>query len=134
MSEKSAADVADKALDQVSGAIGAMADAAKKVAPHAWEVLVRQQVLDGWVTVGAWALCLVLGVAYTRWASKDWSEKSPKDYLPFGLSGRAFFRAVTSAVVWLCLFVGLMANVTDAVKQIANPEYYAIKDLLLVAK
>jgi hypothetical protein len=45
--EKTIADVADKVVDRVSGGIEQIAEAAKKLAPGAWESVVRAWRIGG---------------------------------------------------------------------------------------
>jgi len=121
--EKTAADVADKALDQVSGAIGAMAEAFKKIAPHAWEVMVRQQVVEG--VTGALTCVVVMAVfgKLTLFFVRKLKE-NPNDDVPLGMG----------AVLAFCLAMAALVTLPGFALQVINPEYYAIKDLISVSR
>lgn len=105
-----------------------MADAIKKVAPHAWEICVKQQVTEG-ITYGvSCAVVTVLLLLVSRRAFL-WMKEQTKD-------GGDIMDHAAGPLPGLLMVVSLMAafcfasNIPDYVLQVLNPEYYAIKTLL----
>lgn len=132
MSDPTFADVASKTVDHIAGGVKALADAAQKVAPHAWEVAVKQQKIEGWtdIAMGVGVLAAVCAVAIVvpriiRLINKDDEEVE---------SHVAFARLI---VLVAALFVcGMAVNtcLVEGAKRVANPEYYAATALLEAVK
>lgn len=124
--EKTVAQVMDKAIDKVSDVVGAMAQAINKIAPDVWRIMIKQQyakaIMACIVPVGFLAVLLT----YMYFVGKLWNPKPDDDdheprmwiarILPIGLS----------------CFAGLwfFNRLADAAALLINPEYYAIQDLL----
>lgn len=130
MNEKNMADVADKAVDKIAGGIEAIAKAVEKVAPHTWEVMVRQQIAEGIVSLSyvalAWLLVFVgyrLIRRYTRKEGIDWSGPNPGS---LGIMALGIFACVT--------LIATFGEAPEATRKFINPEYYAAKELLSAVK
>lgn len=147
--EKSMADVADKTVEHIASGIKGLADAVQKVAPHAWSVAVRQQVVEAWTGLALCALGLVVSVTiavvvaknYARWVHKARENDHAEDRIrypsitPLEMTGfedataaqAPCFIALGAAFI---LFVPCLISAADHVNQLCNPEYYAAKTLL----
>lgn len=126
---KTVADVADNVVNQLSGAVQAMADAFKKVAPHVWEVMVRQQILEG-VT----GLALFVGIVALFIFSCVFVKKLRTKYEAFWSSEKDFptpalFALSIPFVLAICI-INTAGKVPEHVTKIINPEYYAAYELL----
>lgn len=130
MTDKTIADVLDKSIDRLSGGASEIAKAAKQVAPHAWEVAVRQQVIEGTVYFVLLGLAIVASVSLLIYAARNggWENMSESDAKPSGLALIAGgFIGTISGIALLC---GLSGNVG----RIVNPEYAAAEALLEAVK
>jgi hypothetical protein len=114
----------------VANQLGAIGRAMGKVAPEAWDILVRQQTVDGVVDVvmwfSAWATFFAL-LKLTRWlASKHGFEKNDSPTI-----------ALLPAIICGVLLAGQLIvgwwYIPTSIKQIANPKYYAAMELLAAA-
>jgi hypothetical protein len=119
----------NKATDAAIAGVERLAAAVEKVAPDAWDVMVRQQVLEGWSTIGAFAVIWLFVGLVLRWAHREiWSqaEESITDSeRDFALG--SFLGAMLVVLLVVAFTVGLC---DDAICQILNPEYYAAADFL----
>lgn len=129
MTDKTIADVLDKSIDKLSGGAAELAKAAKQVAPHAWEVAVRQQVIEGGIqfafhaALGAvFVYCLVL--TRRRWGGLvDGAGQADFPPAPYILAAILLWGAGLSLS---CAF--------DALPRVINPQYYAAKAILEAVK
>lgn len=119
-------DVADKAVDKIASGIEAVANAIQKVAPHVWEVMVKQKLTEGiifgllWLGIGA-ALIFVAPKkirSLYAWASAG-GEYSDRWF--------GFVPAVISVAVLAVLAARAIPNYA---LQALNPQYYAAKELI----
>ena len=112
-----------KALDATVAGVEKLADTMRELAPGAWEVLVRQQVIEGTSHL-VWAAVLVLvaliggrlGVAATRTA-KDRGDAEAGEMM-----------AVVVVMSAAALAVALLLTISGT-KSLLNPEYYAGMEL-----
>ena len=88
---------------------------------HLWEVMVKQQIINGWVGVFWAALFLIATVVAVRWCLRKLSKG---DY--YGDSFDLYFGTILIGVVGLYGF----AISSGSVARLFNPEYYALMDLL----
>jgi len=126
MNEKTMADVLDKSIDKLSGGAAEIAKAAKQVAPHAWEVAVRQQAVEGVADALTGAVCLVAIVVLARLAMKHRRRLDDAGALEVAMLLGAFATVV--------LFGVGVCELRDGLLQVANPEYYAAKAILEAVK
>lgn len=131
MSEPTIASVLDKSIDKLSGGAAEIAKAAKQVAPHAWEVAVRQQVIEGYCFFGLFFLfalvALVLAVSAFRLAKTDgWEDNGNLTSAGFLLRG--------AGVILFLLALSVLAEGSNNIARISNPEYAAGMALLEVVK
>lgn len=149
MSEPSLAEVADKTVDRLASGVKAIADAAQKVAPRAWEVAVRQQRVEATVELSFSLLsALVIAAAavftarnYRRWVRLFQADMHAKDRRryptitpvePTGDEDAFPVHLVCGlvAVATLTLFPTALKCAADALIVLSNPEYYAAKELI----
>jgi hypothetical protein len=141
VSEPTIASVLDKSIDKLSGGAAEIGRAAKQVAPHAWEVAVRQQVIEGTVhlTEALIAISAVVALAiYVLRNAKTWHaaviKETTTSYRPEGDSFGFWMPFFFCAFLALMIFGVAIGSASNAVMQIANPEYYAAKALLEAVK
>jgi hypothetical protein len=134
-------------LEKVAGKLdkgaSAMAHAAERAAPEAWDILVRQQRVEGAVDLGLSIVGVATVVGVLRFAKKLAAEKvlarierysRPSEGGP-GEVVRGYTRdEYPTLALWPLLFAGLVSLILvyrsfwvapEAVKKILNPKYYA---------
>lgn len=128
------AKVADKALDMASGLLASIATTLQKTAPETWRIMIRQQYAKA---VGdlivPWMLFSVglFGV----WFLNKKFKHSISGCCVYNCDDCAWKSVLGIAVPWLFLSIGLLwgANrLADSLKYLVNPEFYAIRDLVLL--
>jgi hypothetical protein len=131
---KNATDVADKVVEklsagsaQVYGDLKQIVEFARAHAPDYWNVIVRQQVIDGWANIiYVSSALIVFGLAFIfclRWSIKyDNKPSGEKDtsLLEF-MGGVTFVTGVTTIIA----FIASIYLIPFGVKHVMNPEYYA---------
>ncbi len=124
--DKTFADVADKALDKLSGGLEAIAAGVQKVAPQVWEVFVRQVMAEGAVTLAA----CITAILFTVWLFKKcWKlSEDVDDYADFRTIIR-FFLVISVGIIGLVCFI----NSQNAALMLINPRYYAAERLIKIA-
>lgn len=133
-SNKTVADVLDKALDLVSGSIATIAAGVEKAAPHVWRIMIRQQYANA---VGdlilPWGLFIVVLIYYkvlkNKWPKPE-KTGSSDDITP--RDAWIIFVAVVPLGFGIIFGFWGIQNLTDSAKILINPEYYAIKDLIAI--
>jgi hypothetical protein len=119
-------------LDKTSGFIDKASHTLGQTAVHVYGVLVRQQVVDGigtLVQVGLWSIFYFLAVrAYVIFAMERKKSKPDDDGFGWWLFG------VFGGIVFGLLTFAIFGAIAQAVQQIINPEYYAIKFIFDTAK
>lgn len=115
----------DKLVGKVSEYIDAIAAKLGVAAEHVYDVLIRQQMVDGVTTLISYAVALpLIGLAI-----KLLYKKSDKyDLNVFGIL------AIIMSCVFIFFFICGFVDCSDAVKKLANPEYYAIKEIIKAVK
>lgn len=83
----------------------------RNLAPEAWEVLVRQQIIEGWMQVGIAGVATIF--CMIRWMQDDIRDDAGAQLLV--------------AAVWL-IIAGSFAVL--GAMNILNPDFYAIKELM----
>ncbi len=155
MSEKTIADVLDKSIDKLSGGAAEIAKAAKQVAPHAWEVAVREQRINGALGIAvaallfALAVCSLVALLVSRkeWRASLEARVEAEHKRDLEIYGESYARTLrekalrgTHPHTSNCLMVSafaLAASVTvfcAYLSQFANPEFHAAKAILDAVK
>lgn len=115
--------------DQIQEVLDVFAVRFGATGEHLWEVLVRQQVVEGWVSIIAPASLFIVGAIfalYTTW--HYWGEDADAERHPVscpgGWSGIAAVTCFALAVLVMLTF-GILG-----ILKLINPEFYALKELL----
>ena len=142
MTDKTIADVLDKSVDKLSGGAAEVAKAIKQMAPHAWEVAVRQQAIEGWAGLITCSVVIALCAAVALVAKPYIGEKK------YSSDGGGFdsdkpnytgaqrypttrsMLALLSLAAAMVVSVGCACGVYSSALQVANPEYYAAQAFL----
>jgi len=129
--QRTAVDVADRALDMFGSAVASVASQIEQHAPLLWKVMVKQQyakaVADVIPSLG-WILVALLAHFVVR---RKWQK--PSDNTEEGL--QFLWHFVTWVVPLALGIIGVssfVVSASDSVKFVINPEYYAVRDILLM--
>jgi len=127
--EKTIAQVMDKAIDKVSDVVGAMAQAMEKVAPKIWEIMIRQQYAKALMACVVPVGMLLILATYMKLVGKYWTTESC-DGDGETETGRLFLVRIIPTI--LACFAGLwfFNRLANSIALLINPEFYAIQDLL----
>lgn len=133
MSDK-LSDAAAKAVNGLTDGVTSLVAAFKQLAPHAWEVLVRQQVVEGTINLLVYVLGFIALFSFIRLSTKvahslgDDGEKrgyfgrsDPSAALPFVLASFV----LGCILMWFTFF-----KVPTYLGQVVNPEFYAAQFLI----
>lgn len=130
-----ALDIVEKTGSAINDAILQLAPSLGVAAEHVYGVLVRQQVVDGVVTLifcFAGLLPLIPFVMLARSSNRKFAEFEHSEKGKRGFRNphsESFGWSVAGVLVYgllVTIFVGIAAP--TAIKKIANPEYYAIAE------
>ncbi len=129
--QRTAVDVADRVLDMFGSAVVSVASQIEQHAPLLWKVMVKQQyakaVADVIPSLG-WILVALLAHFVVR---RKWQK--PSDNTEEGL--QFLWHFVTWVVPLALGIIGVssfVVSASDSVKFVINPEYYAVRDILLM--
>lgn len=98
------------------------------VAQHGWEILVKQQYIQG-VQQLIWAVaCVALAIVSYRlgWRLWRWADTVKLDYENDGVQ---YILPVLSWIVAIIVAIVSVALLTDGVAHLLNPEYYAVQQI-----
>lgn len=124
MSDKNFAD-ADKAVDKMANGFDAIAQAVNKVAPHAWELAVREQRIDAVTSLVSCGVLVAAALALIYLSSKWWgSENADRVVASTGC-------AVACGAFSLLILAFWVPNYAH---HYMNAEYFAAKEILEAAK
>ncbi|MBM7600485.1 putative membrane protein [Virgibacillus halotolerans] len=128
---------------QASQYIDAIASNLGVAAEHVYGMLVRQQVISGWVWMGVGLIVVIVCLALitftivanvkAKWDKSFWSRAPKNGYAKYLTYGDEVFSLVMVAVAVVLLVIFSIISVESALK-VANPEYYAIKEIMDVIK
>jgi small-conductance mechanosensitive channel len=121
----------EKVFEKVTQYIDALAAKLGVAAEHVYGVLVRQQVAEGIVDIIVGALVLAVLIFALMVLIKK--VELPRIVDEFDLLGYVFVAAI------LLLIIGLpgsyaVSEISDGIKHVINPEYYAIREILNAIK
>jgi hypothetical protein len=128
---KTMGDVADKTIDLVGKAVASVSSTLEKVAPHVWQIMVRQQyanavgdLLIPWGLVG---LILVLFLTL----KKMWvTTPTGRDYMSNEQISQLVFSRILPTVGMLAFGIWGVIALGESIKILINPEYYAVRDII----
>lgn len=133
----------DKVYEDVKGYIDAIAENLGVAAEHVYELLVKQQVIEGAVGLIVGGIILLVSVLIitmtfiakhkATWHEGHFSRKPTNGYASYINFGEGvvcwivFGMAVLAVIICTCV-------VAESALQLFNPEYYAIKEIMDVFK
>lgn len=124
VTESNAEKLIDKYSAKVDAAITSLAKSLKQPAEYVYKVLVRQQLVQGYINLFAFLLFFILGVTLIILEYKipdtPWYDVT-------------FFNA-GGIILLVIAFIALLIFIFLGASQILNPEYHAIKEILEVFK
>lgn len=126
---KTIADVADNALQLTKGLVVSISETLQKVAPNVWRIMIKQQYVKAVSGVLVpWGIFFVFFV-YIKVIQKRWivEDKKSEEY-----QWRIAFATIIPIIV--CVGSGIVGvcHIANAFKYLINPEFYALRDLLVV--
>jgi len=131
--EKTVAQVMDKAIDKVSDVVGAMAQAINKIAPDVWRIMIKQQYAKAIMACVVPVGLLLVMIVYMTLVGKYWKPARPEDHegdkeVEWEL--RMAFVRIFPTIVACLAGLWFFNRLADAAALLINPEFYAIQDLL----
>ncbi len=127
---KTAADIADQALNMLGDAATKMSDMLQKTAPEVWRIMIRQQYTQAAVNVTLATLFLGVSIGLYYSTKKILTLKDHSTYddeWKIWAKAGVFIALLTTAIIFAC-------NVGFAAGRLINPEYYAIANMIELAK
>ncbi|AHN66480.1 membrane protein [Bacillus phage Bcp1] len=137
MSDKAVTWLMDRA-DKLGGFIDELAKQLGVAATHVYEVLVKQQMVDGislLVKAGVWlAILILLWTLMNKLVFKKWSNFYNDD--PYGFDAQFALGVVTVLLAVVTIFFSfyIVDWLTLGIKKLLNPEYYALEDIMTFIK
>ena len=124
---------ANKVIDMIGSAVGTLSTNLSKIAPQVWRIMIMQQYAKAANELIVPVLLLMLTGVVTIVLRKNfpppplWSERwNEADAL------RLWLRTIIPTV-FLCWFgVWFVCSMSTSILYLINPEYYAIKDILML--
>lgn len=125
---KTAAEVADKALGMVKDLVASVSKTLESVAPNVWRIMIRQQYANAIADlVLPWLLFVIAlviwGITQKKWVLKDCSSDDEK-------VARMIFAWIVPVACGAIFAIWGAIALSDSIKYLINPEYYAVRDLL----
>ncbi|WQZ49341.1 hypothetical protein Z3_25 [Bacillus phage Z3] len=137
MSDKAVTWLMDRA-DKLGGFIDELAKQLGVAATHVYEVLVKQQAVDGislLVKAGVWlAVLILLWTLMNKLVFKKWSSLYNDDPYGFDMQFALGIVTVLLGVVTIFFSFYIVDWLTLGIKKLLNPEYYALEDLMTFIK
>ena len=135
LGSKNIPDIVDKALDKFGGAVSAIYVNVQKAAPKVWEIMILQQYAKALSGVAGPLLTLVMIIIVYYFMRKRWTSAADVKFDDSGSGGFWTRNIVTRAIplvsgLIVCGF--LFSAIKDASLLLVNPQYYAIRDLLVL--
>lgn len=131
---KTAADVADRALNMVQGLVAQVSTSLEAVAPKVWGIMVRQQYAKAIFNILTPILLFLGFFGFYKYGTK--LAEQHKDDRPgsgeFDYQILAGFIRVISFCVLVIMTIWFSVNMAEAAKYLINPEYYAVRDILVM--
>jgi len=126
---KTVGDAADKALDLVNSAVASVSATLEKIAPHVWEIMIRQQyarAIGGLIV--PWGMILLI-LLYLKIIRANWKtegiEVSSDEWW-----ARFWFVKFIPGAIGLIVAIWGFNRLSDSIMYLVNPEYYAVRDII----
>ncbi len=130
---KTMGDVLDKGIDMFAGYVTSVSDMLQKIAPDVWRIMIRQQYAKAVTTPLVPFLLLLMVLIYHKlargWFKVD-GETQLIDFSDDYETGRTWFLTILPAFVAIVIGIWMILGLSDAIRIVINPEYYALKDLI----
>ena len=127
------AKVADKALDMVGNAVATLSNSLSKIAPQVWRIMIIQQYAKAVDSIIVPTLLLILLCVLTVIVRKNFPAPPAWDDHWDGTEWGMFWIRTVIPIILLCILgCVLVGCLSESVKLLINPEYYAIKDILMM--
>lgn len=126
--QKSMADVADKALGMFGGLVANVSNMLKNVAPYVWKIMIRQQYAKAIADIILPLMLLFLTIIYFFITRKMW--KFSENFSSDEYTAWLIFTTIAPIIFGIIFFIWTANNVSESIKYLINPEYYAVKDIL----
>lgn len=123
--------IVQKAIEMGEASVRQISEMISGIAPHVWEILIKQAYADSIGTVVGLTLALIPLIVGCFKIAKWW-KKELDDYKEEGL---IIIRAISTIVVGCATLVISIATITESVtliKVLINPEYYAVKQFFML--
>lgn len=145
--KKTVADVADKALDMVNKMVADTAATLNNVAPSVWRIMMKQQYAYAISNLIAPWFCFLGAFIFLVVMRKHWNKPPDRVMAIKVIDGRDVEKEVdnsenvithmlitTAGPITAMLFCALwgISRLADSVPVLINPEFYAIKNLILI--
>lgn len=133
---KTMANVADKALDMLGGAVGTVSETLKKMGPEVWRIMIMQQYAKAAQAIVGPLFALIASIVILfslRKATTPIEDSDKSKGIEEDSDDMKIFKKVVRWILYVipCILAFVVASyIADAVAMIINPEYYALKDLL----
>jgi hypothetical protein len=130
---KTVADVADKAVDMVDRLVTQAAGSIQKVAPDVWRIMIRQQYAKAISGISTPLLLIIVTIICFRVMKKWWHiDYKSKDYEDIDKTWHFIITQLVPFAACLILGIWLSVAITASVAYLINPEYYAVRDMLMM--
>ena len=116
-------ELVDKYGEKISNAIEQLAAQIGVGVDHFWPLFVKQQMIDGWINLLTPIILILVSSVYLVLTRNKWEDKTKDDISWQGVGGIIIGFVLAISIVFS------FVHGTTAVKQIINPEYYAIKEI-----
>lgn len=124
-------EVAKKVLDTLAGFASSISQTLKEVAPEVWRIMIRQQYAEAASDILTVVICSVAAIFIYKEAKKAWTKS---ENAPYDSDDGWQILSVVCYCATLILFIMAAFEAISAAKMLINPEYYAIKELMNLAK
>ena len=133
----------EKALDKAFDYIDAMASKLGVAAEHVYEILVKQQIISGIITLFISLILIMVAVivaittiktikyAELRGGYYSWDKKPLNSWGRYQKIGDGIPFGLINFAASVCAITSLF-TISYGIKVLINPEYYAIKEILSV--
>jgi hypothetical protein len=119
--------------------VASVANSIQKIAPHLWRIMIVQQYTKAIGDLVVPFGCLIIAIGYLFIIRKKWALY-PKDqrtikvyesnYATTEWVCQVIFRQILAPAVVVITSLFFLAYLSESIKYIINPEYYAVKDIL----
>ena len=120
------ADVADKMIDKTDMVVTKLSASIEEIAPKAWEIA-HKQVLASAISDMALFVILSIITIFLTLHFKSLGDKAGCDDTPY------YFIASFVGTIALVVIIAAIVCISDGIKMLINPDYYAIQKIFEIA-